>query len=247
MQIDNGLSIVKYDEEYWKNEQGAAKERSYGSSLARMAEVIFYTRIPIRKFIDIGTGQGHFLDSIAKYLPEHVSYFYGCEKFPPSVDYYRSPCKNYIPVFLDEIDFIFEAGMCIEVIEHLTPTMLKSLFIQLNSVASKGSFFLFNTGTSDFIMLGNDDYLDPVKRGHIVSYSLKGIATLLNDTDFVLVPIKGKSWAFGIEKLNDRTDETIDIEHRIWNPVLENMEILNSKSMGNVLKILGIESSRAYW
>ncbi|MEO5562760.1 MAG: hypothetical protein ABIR18_04975, partial [Chitinophagaceae bacterium] len=56
--IDAGEGIIKYSETYWKEELYAAKERSCGSTLARVAELFLYARIPINKFVDIGSGPG---------------------------------------------------------------------------------------------------------------------------------------------------------------------------------------------
>lgn len=249
--IDGGLNIVSYAGEYWQTQQYAAKQRGYGAALARMAEVFYYGRRPIRKFIDIGTGPGHFLDSVAKYLPEHAHVFYGCEKFPPPDGFYKTPSPNYIPRFLDEVDDAFDAGMCIEVIEHLTPLMLKNLFIHLERTAEENAFFLFNTGMPDYVINENPDYLNPIKNGHIVSYSVKGASALLRGLNLKAFPIPGKTWAFGVEKspppplTSHKT--SVNLEYRVWHPVPENMNVLESGSMGSVLKILGMESARAYW
>src|ERR1044071_6906379 len=60
--IDSGFNIIKYDKNYWKMELENAWERSYGPSLARAAEAIYYCRRPINKFLDIGAGAGYLLD-----------------------------------------------------------------------------------------------------------------------------------------------------------------------------------------
>ena len=48
-------------------------------------------------------------------------------------------------------DRTFDAGVCIEVIEHLTPTTLRSLVAQLAAVSRPGSLYLFNSGQPDFV------------------------------------------------------------------------------------------------
>ena len=45
---------VSYSDDYWQSEMSAAKARSFGSSLARCAEVFLYSRIPIHRFLDLG-------------------------------------------------------------------------------------------------------------------------------------------------------------------------------------------------
>src|SRR6266550_4539574 len=82
--IDNGNFLITYDEFYWKEELYAAKERSWGTSLARIAELFLYARLPIRKFIDIGSGPGYLLDAIQYYFPSSQEIFYATELFPPA-------------------------------------------------------------------------------------------------------------------------------------------------------------------
>src|SRR5689334_4315850 len=70
--IDAGFNIVKYEEGYWQFELKSAKDRSYGTTLARMAEAFYYCKRPIKKFLDIGTGPGYFLDAVSKLLPDNA-------------------------------------------------------------------------------------------------------------------------------------------------------------------------------
>src|SRR3712207_8666216 len=42
-----------YDEDYWAEELKAARERGYGASLIRLAEVFHYARRPVRRFLDV--------------------------------------------------------------------------------------------------------------------------------------------------------------------------------------------------
>src|SRR5687768_16284943 len=91
--IDEGFNIVKYEEGYWKEELESARLRSYGPALARLAEAIYYCRIPINRFLDIGTGPGYILDAVTKLLPDHADIFYGVELFPPDPQF-RTKSKN---------------------------------------------------------------------------------------------------------------------------------------------------------
>lgn len=242
--IDKGESLVKYNEFYWNMELESSKQRSYGTSLARMAEVCYYCRIKINKFLDIGSGAGYVLDAIERYLPSKIDMFYAVEKFPPINNHSKS--SNY---FIGEIeDFAnvkFEAGMCIEVIEHLTPNMLKDLLKQLSKVSRDGAFYIFNTGMPDYVINEDIEYLDPNIRGHIISYSIRGIESIARNYGFTVIPIKGKSWAFGLE-YNYKSIFKGDTEDRIWKALSENIDILRDNNMGNVLEILGLETARAY-
>src|SRR5688572_9444278 len=59
--IDAGFGLIDYSSSYWSEELKAARERSWGPALARVAELFLYARLPIRKFIDIGSGPGYLL------------------------------------------------------------------------------------------------------------------------------------------------------------------------------------------
>lgn len=240
--IDRGENLVSYSADYWKAETVAARERSYGAALARVAEVFLYARKPIERFIDLGTGPGYLLDALATYLPCSSSKFHGIEKFPP--EQYSSH-KNYHVGALDDLNMKFDAGSCIEVIEHLTPSILKEMISQLATRSTENSVYIFNTGLPDYVLNEDPGYLDPLVRGHIVSYSLAGLALMANPLGFAVKPIPGKTWAFLLEYTNDKheNEEVID---RIWTANPKNVETLKDPIMGDVLYLLGLETARAY-
>jgi SAM-dependent methyltransferase len=242
--IEDGRSLVRYDDAYWAAELPAARERASGPCLARAAEALYYCRIPVTRFLDIGTGPGYFLDAVERYLPTSAGLFYGVEKFPPPVDQ-RSSSKRYIVGDLGELDPRFDAGICVEVLEHLTPKMVRKLFTDLAHVATPGAMFLFNTGLPDYVIHEDPAYLDPLVRGHIVSYSVKSLRRLLAGLPFTIRPIRGKTWAFCAE-LDPSGDWAEDVSQRIWSPRPENVAILDDPIMGSVLKILGRETVAAY-
>jgi hypothetical protein len=241
--IDSGLSIVKYEEGYWRMELQSAKERSYGPTLARMAEAVYYCKRPIEKFLDIGTGPGYFLDAIGKLLPDNAGLFYGVELYPPDKEF-RTPSKNYLIDDLGNLQDKFDCGICIEVIEHLTPSMLDDLLKKLANVSNPKSLYIFNTGMPEYVKNEDPGYLDPSVRGHLVSYSLKAIAQMAGKYGFVTHKIIGKTWAFALEFQGESENE--DIRDRIWKALPYNLNILTDKNMGSVLKILGLETARAY-
>jgi SAM-dependent methyltransferase len=243
-QIDNGLSIVRYEEGYWKMELESARERSYGPALARMAEAIYYCRRPIEKFLDIGTGPGYFLDAVGKLLPDHAHVFYGVELFPPDFEY-RTLARNYIVGDLGDLKEKFDCGICVEVVEHLTPRMMDDLLEKLASVSNPEALYIFNTGMPDYVLKEDINYLDPTRRGHLVSYSLKAIELLAGKYGFTVHRIPGKTWAYAVE-YSKRRSPSEDIRDRIWKASAHNLNILTDKNMGSVLRVLGLETSRAY-
>lgn len=193
--------------------------------------------------LDIGEGTGLLLDAISLYLPDHILYFHSIKKYP-SEDRYRTANKNFHTCSYSELEMQFQAGICMEVIEHLTPKMLVDMFGDIAMVSSDGAIYLINTGMPKYVREQDSAYLDPFVRGHIISYSIEGIRVLLEPLGYRVFPIRGKDWAFCIEYHSDKNDE--DITERIWKALPENIALLQDSKMGNVLQILGRESVNAY-
>ena len=245
--IDNGYKIVKYEEKHWKMELEGKKQLSYGPALARLAEAIYYCKRPIKKFLDIGTGPGYLLDAINKLLPNNADVFYGVELYPPD-PIYRTKAKNYIIGDLGNLTDKYDCGICIEVIQHLTPTMLNDIFKKLAGISNPDALYIFNTGMPEYVLKEDMGYLEPTKSGHIVSYSHKAISLMAAVFGFRTHKIIGKTWAFALEFVTN-ADENIhseDIRDRRWHASEHNLNILSDANMGSVLKVLGLETSRAY-
>jgi len=243
-EMDKGKPLIPYNESYWKEELSAARERSWGAALARVAEAFLYSRIPINKFIDIGSGPGYLLDAIQYQLPSSAQLFYANELFPPAKEY-RTTNNNYRKGNLLIFDFMFDAGSCIEVIEHLTPAMVKRLFADLAMRSRENSIYIFNTGLSTYIKNEDIHYLDPVVRGHIMGWSLKGLQFIAGHLGFKFLPIPGKTWAF-IAEYRPKHEFGSNVRDRIWKALPENLNTLNDKKTGNLMYILGLDTARAY-
>jgi len=241
--IDAGKAIVNYSSGYWEEEIVAARERSWGASLARVAEVILYATIPIGRFIDIGSGPGYLLDALQYQLPSSSHLFYANELFPPAPRY-RTRNPNYFIGDFSRFDFSFDAGCCIEVIEHLTPAMVKKLFCDLAKKSRQNSIYIFNTGLSDYIKQEDIEYLDPLRRGHIIGWSIKSLQHLVESIGFQILPIPGKKWAFIAEY--QATHSFDSLEDRIWKALPENVNILRDAKTGQLMYVLGLETARAY-
>ncbi len=220
-EIDGGRSTRLYDEAYWQEELRAARERAAGAALVRAGEVILYTRREVNRFLDIGTGPGYLLDELARHFPERSDMFYGIELFPPAE---HSLHPNYRVGEVGELNVMFDAGTCIEVIEHLTPRMLARLVASLAQVSNPGSTWFFNTGMPDYVVNEDRAYLDPLHRGHIVSYSLTGLAFIFEPHGFKLRAVPGKSYAFLAEF--QPPNEAVDFAQRIYQPLPENRMLL---------------------
>lgn len=234
-EIDGGKALRSYDTDYWRSELAAARERAYGAGLARVAEAVLYTSRPIEKFIDIGCGPGYLLDALAAYLPAR-SLFYGVERFPPP-DHTRH--QNYRVGGLSDLDFMCDSGVCIEVLEHLTPRMAEHLASDLAARSRPGALYLFNTGMPQFVKSEDPGYLDPVGRGHIVSWGEAALRNLFEPLGFRVH--RARSWAFAVEfqPFDDRA-----LADRIWNS--PNASMLRDPVMGDLMFLVGRESARVY-
>lgn len=239
--VDSGTSLPRvYDAAYFDEELVAAFDRSYGPSLARFAEVVLYARTPVRRFLDIGTGHGFLLDALSMHLPSHRDAFFGVEAFPPKN---HSTHPNYIRGTVAATSERFDAGCCIEVIEHLTPAQFRALLAEVASRSNPGALYIVNSGQPRYVLDDDPNYLDPDRRGHIFSYSLEAVALLAEPFGFRTVPLRGKTWAFLLEY--DRDDVTPP-QDRIWSALPENVDLLRDPERGSVLHILGMETARAY-
>ncbi len=240
-EMDAGRPIRTYDQAYWDAESKESRERSFGAALSRVAETLLYARLPVRKFLDIGTGPGFLLDALSTYLPASRDIFWGIERFPPEK---HTQHPHYTIGSLADLPGTFQAGVCIEVVEHLTPAMLRNLIASLASKSEPNSIYLFNTGLSSFVRKENLHYLDPVTRGHIVSWGLAGLTRLFEEQGFHLTPLPGKSWAFVVEY--QPTASEVPFDQRIWRPVAANKAILHDPVMGSHMYVVGIDTARAY-
>lgn len=219
--IDAGKSTRIYDASYWRDELIAARERAQGEGLVRAGEAIILARRPVLRFLDVGSGPGYLLDALAQQFPQHAGMFHGVELYPPE-QYSSHP--NYHVGDVGSLLEKFDAGVCIEVIEHLTPTMLTGLARNLARVSEPDTLWLFNTGMPELVLQQDPAYLDPSYRGHIVSYSLDGLRHLFEPHGFWLSPVPGKNYVFMAEYLPG--DAEIDFDRRVREPLSGNLALL---------------------
>lgn len=219
--IDGGQGIRVYDQNYWAEELKSAQERATGESLVRVGEALLYVRRPVRNFLDVGTGPGYLLDALVARFPTHQTMFHGVEMFPPGE---HSQHPNYLIGNLDDVRGRFDAGVCIEVVEHLTPGMLKNLARGLACVSAPNSLWLFNTGMPELVLGPDPGYLDPLRRGHIVSYGLPGLAHIFEPFGFRIRQVPSKNHAWFAEFRCDGDEPSF--EQRVLHPLAENERLL---------------------
>jgi hypothetical protein len=236
-----------YDESYWREELSAARERSYGSTISRVAETLLYARIPVRTFLDIGSGPGYLVDALATLLPQFSPNIYGVELFPPPA-HLRSQHPNYVVGSVGDLGVPISAGVCIEVIEHLYPETLEVLLQQLAARCEPQAMIYFNSAQPHFVDHEDPGYLDPFGRGHIISYSLEGLRPIFQRYGFSIFRLPGRSWGFLAEYQSHETTEP-DAEAlltRLWTPEPTNLQMLRANTFGPMLHTAGIEAARCY-
>jgi hypothetical protein len=237
--VDAGKSLVRdYGEQYWQMERMAARDRASGSSLCRAGEAILYCRRPVERFLDIGAGPGYLLERLLDLLDPEAGVFHGVEKFPPH-DCFDHP--NYHRGTIEDLSGHFDAGVCIEVIEHLTPAMLRGLARGLRRISQPGSYWLFNTGMDKYVEHDDPGYLDPLRRGHIVSWSLAGARAIFGEHGFQVHQLPGKVFAFAAEF---EPPDAPDYSLRIYQPLPQNLDLLRRNPL---LYSATFESARSYF
>lgn len=242
--VDDGTA-ENYRDTYWAKELASARERSWGAGIVRVAEILRLSRIPVRRFLDIGCGPGFLLDSLAGLLPSTVGMFHGVELFPPPLPH-RSAHPNYHIGTIAALTDSFDAGLCMEVIEHMTPTMLADMARQLAARSNPGALYFFNSAQPSFVQTIDPDYLDPKKRGHVVSWSLAGARKIFGPAGFSVIPLPGRDWAFLAEFGPAREISADDLLAWLWQPVPENLALMQRDAYGSLLATTGLESARCY-
>jgi 2-polyprenyl-3-methyl-5-hydroxy-6-metoxy-1,4-benzoquinol methylase len=234
-----------YDDSYWAAELSSARERGYGASLIRLAEVFIYARRPVRRFLDVSCGAGTLLDAAGELMPEISGTFWGIEPFPPPPAH-RARHPQYRIGYLRDLEGRFDGGTCIEVIEHLPPPVLVSMLADLATISEPSALWYFNSAQPEFVLRDDPGYLDPHRRGHIASYSVEGLRHLFTKAGFTLHPLPGRDWAFLAEYGEHPAQDANALLDRIWSMRAENRALLESARFGHFLLAAGREGARCY-
>lgn len=237
--MDTGESPRDYDQTYWQVEDHSARQRAQSDALVRAGQAILYARREVRRFLDVGAGPGYLLDQLSSHFPARQDLFHAVELFPPEV---HSAHPNYRVGKTSDLEDKFDAGVCVEVVEHLTPKMLSELLEGLSKVSQKNALWLFNTGLSDYVRNEDPGYLDPRRRGHIISYGLRGATELFARHGFRVSALPGMSFAFIAEFEPDFALD--DFSQRFYGPLPANKLLLEEAGL---IYQAAFDSGRAYY
>lgn len=169
--------------------------------------------------------------------------------FTPPPTQLRTHHKNYVLGHLGDTGMKFEAGCCIEVIEHLSPSALRTLIGEMAAVSKPGALYYFNSAQPSFVSNSDPEYLDPHHRGHICSYSLLALKNIFSPYGFTVIPLPGRDWGFLVEygRIDDADTNCETLMTRVWNPVPSNAGKLKDNGFGALMYVSGIESARCYF
>ena len=242
--VDGG-EVGNYRVSYWEEELPAARQRSFGAGVMRMAETLRLARIPVRRALDIGSGPGFLLDALAELVPSLAERAHGVELFPPP-PHQRTQSSNFHVGSIADLEGPFDAGICMEVIEHLTPAILADLLRQLAAVSSPGAIYFFNSAQPSFVETVDPGYLDPHRRGHVIAWSVPGARVVFERAGFNVIPLPGRDWAFLAEFGPPRTVDLDMLMNWLWRPNPENIGLVLDDRFGQLFLAVGLESARCY-
>ena len=119
--------------------------------------------------------------------------------------------------------------------------MLDKMLSDLAGASEPGSLWLFNTGMPDYVRTEDPRYLDPRHRGHIISYSLAGLAPYFEAHGFRVSALPGRSFGFFVEY---QPSEDPAFDARLYHPVPENLALVQRNGL---LHQASFEAARSYY
>lgn len=186
------LSKVNYDEVYWEKEYEEAVRRENEDCCLRALELIFLSKISVKKILDFGCGLGITVNWLRSQFGIEAFGIDKYGKFEPGPHLLKEDILITDTLKRDD----FDAIMSIEVIEHLPQQLIIPIFEQLRDLLKPGGLLLINTGTLEFTKEypDNKGYIDPSVRGHISIFSRQTFKELADKLGLIHIPMWSRTW-----------------------------------------------------
>jgi 2-polyprenyl-3-methyl-5-hydroxy-6-metoxy-1,4-benzoquinol methylase len=216
------MSKVSYGENYWGNEYAEAVRRENEDCCIRALELIYLSKIPVKKFLDYGCGLGITVNWLRSQLGIDA---YGLDKYGRF-----EPAPYLLKEDILTTDKLgkegFDAIMSVEVVEHLPQKLIIPIFERLRDILKPGGLILVNTGTLEFIQesINNKGYIDPSLRGHISIFSLRTFKKIADILGLLHVPMWSRNWCTLLLKPKEGVESTISP----WEGIEENFNTIKT-------------------
>jgi SAM-dependent methyltransferase len=156
-------------------EKAEAHRRELDDCFRRALELIYISSIPVNNILDFGCGVGRTVRLLRETLGLNAVGVDPFGDFEPTEFLHKMDLAGLQQLYHEGF---FDAIYSIEVFEHLEDP--KEVVQALSRLMKPGGRILVNTGTQEFLAETDPDqnYIDPVRRGHISIYSLPSMTRL---------------------------------------------------------------------
>ncbi len=214
------LSKVDYGEAYWKNEYEEAVRRENEDCFMRALELIYLSKIPVRKMLDFGCGLGITVNRLRSQFGMDAIGIDKYGKFEPGPYLLKEDILTTNKLKKED----FDAIMSVEVVEHLPQQTILPIFESLKALLKPGGLLLINTGTLEFTEESpeNKGYIDPAVRGHISVFSGRTFKKIADMLGLIHIPLWSRTWCTLFLKPKKGVDPSV----RAWAYIEENADVI---------------------
>ena len=243
--VDAG-AVGNYRDSYWEQELPAARERSFGPGVARMAETLRMARMPVRRALDIGSGPGLLLDALAELVPSLAERVHGVELFPPPPRA-AQPSPNYHVGSVGDLEGTVRRRRV-----HRSDRASHARHARRPAAATRGEI---EPGRALFLQLrpavvcrgGRPRLSGPALAAAMwSSWSIAGARVVFEPAGFNVIALPGRDWAFLAEFGPPRAVGADTLIDWLWRPAPDNIALIRNDRFGPLFETIGLECARCY-